>query len=130
MRIIKATALSFCALMLCAILGSAVRADTWNEKTTVTFNNPVEIPGRALPAGTYVFKLANSVAERNIVEVWSGDETQLLAVVMAVSDYRLTAPNKSVFKFDKPSSNSPMAIESWFYPGDSIGQQFVYPNRN
>lgn len=33
------------------------RANAWNKKTIFTFSEPVEIPGVALPAGTYVSKL-------------------------------------------------------------------------
>jgi len=36
----------------------------------VTFSGPVEIPGKALPAGTYVFKLLDSQGNRNIVQVF------------------------------------------------------------
>ena len=50
------------AMLSTAVFGfglSAVRAnaDQWDKKTTVTFNAPVEVPGKVLPAGTYVFKL-------------------------------------------------------------------------
>ena len=44
------------------------KADDWNQKTIFTFSGPVEIPGQALTAGTYVFKLADSQTNRNIVQ--------------------------------------------------------------
>ena len=127
MRIIKAFQLSVCAAMLCAFLGTGANADTWNKKTVVTFSDSVEIPGQVLPAGTYVFKLANSISDRHIVQIWTGDETQLLATLMTVPDYRPDPPDKTIFEFDERPGDSPMAIHTWFYPGDNMGQEFVYP---
>lgn len=127
MRIMKVIQLSACAATLCAILGTGTKADTWNKKTTVTFADAVEIPGQVLPAGTYVFKLANSIANRHTVEIWTGDETQLLATLLTVPDYRPDSPDKTIFEFDERPGSSPMAIHTWFYPGDSTGQEFLYP---
>jgi hypothetical protein len=127
MRIIKAFQLSVCAAMLCAFLGTGANADTWDKKTIVTFSDSVEIPGQVLPAGTYVFKLANSISDRHIVQIWTGDETQLLATLMTVPDYRPDPPDKTIFEFDERPGDSPMAIHTWFYPGDNMGQEFVYP---
>ena len=42
-----------------------VKADEFNKKTILTFSEPVEVPGvgaQILPAGTYVFKLVDSLA--------------------------------------------------------------------
>src|ERR1700675_1565717 len=38
----------------------AVHADEWNQATLITFSQPVQIPGRVLPAGTYLFELVNN----------------------------------------------------------------------
>jgi hypothetical protein len=52
-------------VMLFAVFPTAhVKADEWNKKTIVTFDQDVEIPGWVLPAGTYVFKLLNSGSSR------------------------------------------------------------------
>ena len=51
--------------MLFVTLGA--RADEWNKKTVLTFSQPLELPGIVLPAGTYVFKLANLSGTRNVV---------------------------------------------------------------
>jgi hypothetical protein len=128
MRIIKTFQLCICAAVLCTFLGAGANADVWDKKTVVTFSDSVEIPGQVLPAGTYVFKLANSISDRHIVQIWTGDETQLLATLMTVPDYRLNPPDKTIFEFDERPGDSPMAIHSWFYPGDNMGQQFLYPH--
>ncbi len=128
MRILQAVTLAACSLLLCATFGSRnVQADTWNKKTIVTFSDSVEIPGQILPAGTYVFKLADNNSNRHIVQVWTEDEMQLVATVMAVPDYRVEPTDNSLFEFEERPSDSPMALHSWFYPGDNSGQQFIYP---
>jgi len=103
------------------------KADTWDKRTELTFSAPVELPGVVLAPGTYVFKLLDSLSDRNIVQVFNKDETKLFATILAVPDYRVTLPSKTVVRFEERASGSPEAIKEWFYPGDSYGQEFVYP---
>jgi len=103
------------------------RADTWDKRTTVTFKEPVEIPGKVLPAGTYIFKLMDSSADRNIVQVFNSDQSKLFATILAIPDYRENPTGKTVINFEERPTGAPEAIESWFYPGDNFGQEFVYP---
>lgn len=126
MRIIRAIQITMCAAVLSATFISPSRADTWDKKTIVTFGDAVEIPGQVLPAGTYMFKLANSLSDRHIVQIWNEDGNQLLATILAVPDYRLDSPDKPIFEFDERPGDSPMALRSWFFPGDNTGQEFVY----
>jgi hypothetical protein len=102
------------------------KADVWNKETVLTFSGPVEIPGQVLPAGTYVFKLADSQSNRDIVQVFSEDQTHLLATIIAIPDYRNEPADKTIVTFAERQSGSPQALRSWFYPGDNIGVEFVY----
>jgi len=126
MRIVKEVVLALCITLLYALISPGARADSSNKKTIVTFSDSVEIPGQVLPAGTYVFKLVESSNDRHIVQVWNGNETRVLATILAVPNYRAEPADKSIFEFDERSGESPMALQSWFYPGDSVGQEFVY----
>jgi hypothetical protein len=112
--------------MLGAILPQA-KADEWDQKTVFTFSGPVEIPGRVLPAGTYVFKLMDSESDRNIVQVFSKNEKQFFGTFLAIPDYRLKPTGKSVITFEERASGAPEAVKAWFYPGDEFGHDFVYP---
>lgn len=127
MRIFRAIQISMCAAVLCATFVTATRGDNWDKKTIVTFSDSVEIPGQVLPAGTYVFKLANSTSDRHIVQIWNGDETQILATILAIPNYRFDRPDRTILEFDERPGDSPMALHTWFYPGDNTGQEFVYP---
>lgn len=122
-----AAAVSCVAVLAIGLVARAV-ANESDKKTVVTFNAPVEIPGKALPAGTYVFKLLDSPTNRNIVQIFDKDEKQLYGTVLAVPDYRLKPPDKPMIQFEERPSDSPPAIKAWFYPGDEYGMEFVYPH--
>jgi len=107
-------------------------AQRWDKKTIVKFSAPVEIPGvgaQILPAGTYVFKLVDSLSDRNIVQVWNEDETHVYATILAIPNYRLTPTEKTVMTFREKAAGEPEAVRAWFYPGDNSGQEFVYPKK-
>jgi len=127
MRILKIFTIALFAVLLCGTLVPGARASEWDKKTIVTFSDAVEIPGQVLQPGTYVFKLLDSSSNRNIVQVWSEDEDQLLATILAISDERPLASDKSVFNLEQFSTDSAPALRSWFYPGEKSGRRFVYP---
>ena len=93
---------SVVALLALAVLfvGSATAsAQLANKKTTVTFNEPVEIPGvnaQVLPAGVYVFRLLDSLSDRHIVQVFNKDESHIYATILAIPNYRLRATDKKI----------------------------------
>src|SRR5580698_2402669 len=119
-------------MMLLAGLGAlalvpAAQASEWNQRTIFTFSGPVEIPGKILPAGTYVFKLADSSSNRHIVQVFNKEENQVFGTFLAIPDYRLHPSDETIIKFAERPAGSPEAIKGWFYPGRHYGHEFVYP---
>ena len=117
----------FAVTMLSAAVLPSVQADTWNKKTVVTFSQPVEIPGKILPAGTYTFQLLDSPSDRHIVQVFNADGSQIIATILAINDYRLQPTGDTIMKFSERAGDAPDALRAWFYPGDNFGQEFVYP---
>ena len=124
------------ALCLSASLGlgffitKPAAADEWNKKTEFQFSEPVEIPGKVLTPGKYVFELTDSQSDRNIVQIYSEDskgKETLIKTVLAVPDYTENTPDKPIVHFEERHSGSPEAIHSWFYPGENTGWEFVYP---
>ena len=125
----KVVATIFCLCLSALAFSASVKADAWNKKTIVTFNQPVEIPGIVLPPGAYVFKLMDSASDRHIVQVFNEDQTHIYATVLAIPNYRLRVTGKTVFTFEERAAGEPPAIKAWFYPGDNFGQEFVYSKR-
>jgi len=115
------------AVLALAFMPMPARADVWNQKTTYTFSSPVEIPGQVLQPGTYVFKLADSTSDRNIVEVFNKDENHLYGIFLAIPDYRLKPADKPIITFEERAAGAPEAVKAWFYPGENYGHDFVYP---
>jgi hypothetical protein len=123
----KTIGIAFALSLLGFVAVSTARADEFDKKTTITFSQPVEIPGHVLPAGTYVFKLLNSMTDRHVVQVFNADGSKIIATILAIPDYRLTPTDQTVIKFAEVPAGSPEVIRAWFYPGNTIGQEFVYP---
>ena len=127
--------ITFNALLLGASMAfmsamvTPMMADEFNKETTLEFSGPVEVPGKVLAAGKYVFKIADNESDRSIVEIFSEDANgnqKLVTTTMAIRDDREETPGKTIVKFEERPSGSPEAIHSWFYPGDNTGWQFVY----
>jgi hypothetical protein len=62
----------------------AAHADEFDQATTITFSEPIQIPGQVLPAGTYLFKLADGDSNQNIVQIFNADRTVLYATVQTI----------------------------------------------
>lgn len=116
-----------CMLLAGTMFVPSSQASEWSKKTVLTLNKPIEVPGAALPAGTYVFKLAGGPADRDIVQIFNKNETKLFSTILAIPDYRTKTPSKAIVTFEERAKNSPEAVETWFYPGDNYGLEFVYP---
>jgi hypothetical protein len=113
--------------LICIAMPGSLMADEYNEATKLTFNEPVEVPSQVLAAGTYWFTLVNTAADRDIVQIWNADKSQVIATTFTVADYRLQPTGKTVINFEERPGNQPEAIQAWFYPGESFGHEFVYP---
>jgi hypothetical protein len=100
------------AILTCLFLPSPSSADDWNRETTAIFNQPVRIPGQVLPAGIYVFKLADISGERSVVQIWNADRTVLHATVFGWPDYLRKAPTENRFLFEEREKGAPGTAQS------------------
>ena len=113
------------ALAFLTILPVA-RADEWNQASRLTFNQSVQIPGRVLPAGTYWFILADTVSDRNVVQIFNSDRSTLYATILTISTDRPAPTEHTAITFAERQSMPANAIVTWFYPGFTSGREFVY----
>lgn len=120
-----ATALIFAVL---AVLTTRVAAQDTNvqERSFITFSNTVELPGVTLPAGTYVFRLADTPT-RNVVQVLSQDEKKVMGQWLFVQAERPQVTDDTVIMFKEKAENTMPAVQYWYYPGERIGKEFIYP---
>jgi hypothetical protein len=114
-------------LGLGAVFSPVLKASEWDKKTIVTISAPIEVHGMVLSPGTYVFKLLDSGAERNIVLIYNADETRLVTSVFAVPSSRMEPTSKSLFMLSETPAGQPQALHAWFYPGNVDGLEFPQP---
>lgn len=122
----------YCSVALAGALalsfaGSAT-AQPVDQRTYFTFSGPFELPGgKTLPAGKYTFRVMDSPSNRHIVQVLSQDGRQMHATLLAIPAQRQDPPSEPEIRFMEAPANTPPAIRTWWYPGRTIGHEFIYP---
>lgn len=124
---ITSTLTAACAATLLTAGLAAAQGTLADRKTNVTFSGPVSIPGATLPAGTYVFRIADSPANRNIVQIFNKDESKLITTLLAVPAERLEPEGDPVVSFKETPADRPPAVRYWYYAGEKAGNEFIYP---
>jgi hypothetical protein len=105
-----------------------VRADEWNQATLFTFNQPVQIPGQVLPAGTYLFEIVNNF-NHEIVRISNADRTNVIAFIQARPATQKSFNGKSAIVLAGRGSSQPPAVIAWSYAGRLEGHQLLYPKQ-
>lgn len=130
MKFVRNFGITVFMLLGALVIPGAQGQSTFSDTTHVKFSGPVEISGRVLPAGSYIFRL-NALPSNlgNLVQIQNNDGTKTIMNVLTIPDYRLRPTSKTVITFDEHSGNGPEALRAWFYPGENYGHEFVYPTK-
>jgi hypothetical protein len=104
---------------------AAALADEADQCTMLTFSRPVEIPGMALQAGTYLFKVDPN--NRNIVRVFNAAGTHLYTTLQTSPVDRPDATGDTMITLAEQPGGNPEALLNWFYPRRTTGHKFLYP---
>jgi hypothetical protein len=118
-----------CAVALTLALAPGARADENDRLTYMTFSGPVQVPGVTLAAGTYTFKFADGATSRHVVQIFKKDDQKLITTVMTIPNQRLEPVKDTFVMFAERPTGVPVAVKAWFYPGRSIGEEFLYPKQ-
>jgi hypothetical protein len=113
--------------VLSAVLTPNARAQMLEERIQVTFSGPVEVPGEVLPAGTYIFE---ALENGRLTRILSADEKHVYATLSTIPDERKEPMENPTVTFGETPKGVPKRVESWFYPGDSVGNEFLYQKTN
>lgn len=122
-RILRLGALG---VVLAAVAAGAALAQPFDKRTYFTFSGPVAVPGVTLPAGQYLFRLADS-SSRDVVQVLSADGKTPYAQFFAYRPQRFDPAKEPEIRFMETASGMPAAVKSWWYPNERTGYEFVYP---
>ena len=121
----RLTSASVLVVLVCA-LASGANAFTSDKRTYFTFNQPVALPGMTLPAGTYMFRIANPDTSRNVIEVANKQGTESFALLNTVQATRPDAPKDSEIRFLETAAGAPPAVGTYWYMGERTGYEFMY----
>jgi hypothetical protein len=124
------SALVLCALLAGVFLLPSAHATEYNQMTELSFSASVEIPGMTLPAGTYWFVLKDDRSNRDIVQIFSADRSQLEATLLTLPTDRQQPTPRTEVKFAERPNQKPEALLKWFYPGLLTGHEFVYSTKH
>jgi hypothetical protein len=125
----KPLVLALALLVLGMATTVAISAST-NAKHTmyVTFNRPVSLPGVTLRSGTYIFEAPNPDSDHDLVRVLSRDRSMVyLTTFTRAVDRPAGMKDQQVITFGEASDGT-LPVSVW-WPRDSKGHQFIYPNR-
>src|SRR5262245_11692234 len=110
-----------------ALLTSNAFAQTIDKKVYFTFSGPVEIPGTTLPAGKYLFHLADPDTGRQVLQVQSADGKKVYGMFFSMPAQRPTPPDEAEVRFMETASGSPAVISTLWYAGERSGRELIYP---
>lgn len=116
-------------LLAFLIVLPSARADQSDQATKVTFSQTVQIPGRVLPAGTYWFVLPRDASQHFIVRIFNSDRTTLITTLHTIIADRTVPTDHTAFTLAERGSEQPEALVQWFYPGETLGHEFLYPKQ-
>jgi hypothetical protein len=104
----------------------AAHADEFDLATSITFSQPIQVPGQVLPAGTYLIKLADRDPASHMVQIFSSDRSVLYGTFMTIATDRQRPTDDTAVTLAEPESGGPEVLVKWFYPGSETGNEFVY----
>lgn len=116
-------------LLALILLTPAARASENDQMTQLTFNQPVQIPGAVLPAGTYWFAVPDRIEDHDIVHVYNADRSKVLATLLTTSTTRPITTDSTELTLAEQSQGTPYALVGWFYSDRTIGHNFIYPSQ-
>jgi hypothetical protein len=114
------------AVFVC-LMAAPVSAQPLDKRTLFTFSGPVTLPGVTLPAGQYLFRLADPNSSSKVVQVLNADGTKPYGLFFTISAERLEPASSPEVRFMETASGTPAAIRTWWYPGERRGYEFIFP---
>jgi hypothetical protein len=119
------------ALVLVSVV-PGVRANDVDEATLITFQRPVRIPNKVLPAGTYLFRSLATLSDDyyGVVRIYNADGSVIYGTFQTKYAQRPDGTVATQLSFAQPTSKKqPLTLLTWFYPGSLTGHQFVYAHQ-
>jgi hypothetical protein len=121
---------SVCAAAIVTAVSAmpASAQQTMDSRTEFTFNQPVELPNVTLPPGTYIFRFVDATTGKKVMQVQAKDASnKTYGLFMTISAERPRPSDEAELRFLETPAGQPAAVKTWWYPGNTIGREFIYP---
>ena len=114
------------AVFVC-LMAAPASAQPLDKRTLFSFSGPITLPGVTLPAGQYLFRLADPNSSAKVVQVLNADGTKPYGLFFTIPAERLEPASSPEVRFMETASGTPAAIRTWWYPGERRGYEFIFP---
>ena len=106
-----------------------VQADVgpFDQRSHMTFSQPVTFPGVTLPPGEYIFRLPDRGGARMVLQVLSSDGKQVHGMFQTRPTTRDEATDDPAVTFHESGAGGAPPVRAWFYAGQRFGLEFAYP---
>jgi hypothetical protein len=135
---------AFCLALVGTVPVQRLSADGMEKTIVMSIDQRTEIPGylmvddesgrdiilyetHLLQPGLYLLEAVAQSSTRVVVRVTSLDRKRTYATLLAVSDFKLAAPEMPEVTFHKAGVGHPPALHAWLDPDFGHGIEFVYP---
>jgi hypothetical protein len=74
-----------------------------------------------------VLETAGGQSGWNVIRVYSGDKSSLVATLLAYPNPQIPSEGNKVLIYAHGGANGAVVMEGWFFDGDSQAEQWAYP---
>lgn len=122
------TAACAAAMLATSAISASAQSGPLDARTEFTFNQPVELPGVTLPAGTYIFRFVDATTGKRVMQVQAKDASnKTYGMFQTINAQRPRPSDDAELRFLETPAGQPAAVKTWWYPGNTIGREFIYP---
>jgi hypothetical protein len=117
------------AVGLLAALGTSASGAMIDSRRTTyfTFSGTVQMPGVELPAGTYIFEVANPDGTSDLVRVLSRDRKTVHLMQFTRFVHRASNGNlKAIVSLGETPAGNPPPVTAWYPQSETRGREFIY----
>lgn len=108
-----------------------VQAQDESRSMEITFSQSVQIPGRILPPGTYIFqrRMVGVGANENMIQILNAADSRVIAFIQTIPATRKNISGDIELTFATNLEGQPPALVSCSLPGSLGGHEFLYTRR-
>jgi len=124
--------MAFGAMLAAGLFTVSARADEWTKRTVLTVSEPIQVTNTVLQPGKYVFRLilnGTLGVDRHVVQIFDGNEQRIIDTVVTQPTIRPHATGNTQFTWWETPPGTARALRDWYYPGETVGDEFPYPKQ-